>query len=156
GVSAGTTSAAGASIALNTITDAARATVTGATVISNNGKIALLVDSHADIVGIALGVSVATGTANYAGAGSVAANVIVNTLPSYLAGGSTVTASGEASARVVDHSRIIAVTAGVGLNLESRGSIGAAISYNRISNGLAAYIGGSTVTSNTGSVVVSA
>ena len=70
--------------ALNTITNQTRAKIEDANVVSTAGKIDLDVDSNTDIVGIALGVNVATGTV-FSGAGSVASNVISNNLEAYIA-----------------------------------------------------------------------
>jgi hypothetical protein len=80
GVTTGTTNAAGAALALNTITNTTRAAVTNATLSVTSGKVTVSTDSTGDIVAVALGVEVATGTAKYSGAGSVATNVISNTI----------------------------------------------------------------------------
>ncbi|MEZ0277472.1 MAG: beta strand repeat-containing protein, partial [Roseimicrobium sp.] len=92
GVVTGTSSAAGAAIAFNTVTNSSRSSITSAKVTSTAGKVSLTASSRPRIIGIALGVAVSTGQAKFTGAGSVASNTIATAVEASIKTSSTVTA----------------------------------------------------------------
>jgi len=124
--------------------------------LSASGTLTVDGRSRSVIGGAVVGVAVATGSAGLAGAGSVSINKIVNTVESHIADNSTVVADGGVVVQASDESRLVSVAGAVGASVSGGKGFGAAISYNRVSNGIAAYLDDSTVTSAHGSIAVSA
>ncbi|MDK9703142.1 MAG: DUF4347 domain-containing protein [Sulfuritalea sp.] len=137
----------GAAVGVNDIHNTVRAVVEGST-LRSAGTVTLRAKTDSKIVGIALGVGVTQGSADgFALAGSAGANLIVNTVDAHVSGNSTIQADGAITIEAADQSLLIALGGGVAASISGKAGVGAAISYNRVSNGVAAYIDNSVVTS---------
>ncbi len=144
----------GAAIGYNETRSTIEAALIGTTV-NVGGTVSTDAESNAVIGGVAVGVGAGTGE-GWAAAGSIQINQIIDSIDSHIAGGSSVTAAGNIAVTSRDNSLLVSVTGGGAGTSEGKAAIGAAISYNRVSNGLAAYIDSSNVNSTGGSVEVTA
>ena len=124
------------------------------TKVNVNGAVTVESASTQDIGGVVAGVGVGTGD-GWAAAGSVGVNQIVDSIESSIDNGSNVTAGGNVGVTSSDDSLLVAVT-GTGAGTSGKNAIGAALSYNRVSNSIVAHIDDATVDSTGGSVDVSA
>jgi hypothetical protein len=94
------------------------------------------------------------GAGTFSLTGSVSINEIENVLEAFVAGGATVTASGDIAISASDISTIGSLAGqGVGAGIAA---IGAAASYNAIANTVRAYADNATLTSSNGSVIFDA
>jgi len=152
-VGVGQTGAVGAALGFNFITNDLKAVIENSN-LTTDGAVSLTADSDATIGGVAVGVAVGTGS-GFALEGSVEVNTIVNTIDAHITG-STVNADGAVTIRVVDQALLISIAGGVAATVSGSAGVGASISYNRISNGVAAYIDDSTVDSNNSFISLSA
>ncbi len=120
------------------------------------GSVTVQAESHQTIGGAVVGVGVSTG-GGWAAGGSVSVNLITDTVDAHIGSGSSVEASGDVMVESSDDSLIVAIAGALAFATDNPGpAIGASISYNRISNGLYAYIASSPVSSTGGEVTVSA
>ena len=90
-----------------------------------------------------------------AGAGSFAIDEIQMTLMAFVTAGSELIAAGMVTVKSTDNPYIVSVSGGLAVGT-SGGSVGAAVSYNLISDVVESYIDGSTVEANGGTLTVSA
>ncbi|HEV3078683.1 MAG TPA: hypothetical protein VGY66_02850, partial [Gemmataceae bacterium] len=116
-----------------------------------NGAVTVKAESTQSIGGVDVGVAAGTGK-GWAAAGSVLVNIISNTIDAHIANSSDVQAGGAVTLQATDQSLIVAIAGAVGATVSGSNGVGASISYNRISNGIAAYIDSSTVTTSDGSI----
>jgi hypothetical protein len=151
-VGVGQTRSVGAALGYNQITSTIKADVENSTV-TLTGSVSVTAGSKQTIGGVDVGVAAGTGK-GWAAAGSVLVNVISNTIDAHIANNSNVSAGGDVLLRATDTSLIVAIAGAVAASVSGTQGIGASISYNRISNGIAAYIDGSTVTTSGGSISV--
>ena len=120
------------------------------------GSVTVHAESHQTIGGAVVGVGVSTG-GGWAAAGSVSVNLITDTVDAHIGSGSSVEASGDVMIESTDDSLIVAIAGALAFATDNPGpAVGASISYNRISNGLYAYIASSPVSTTGGVVNVSA
>jgi hypothetical protein len=111
-----------------------------------DGSLTLEASSDAEIGGADLGVAVAAGAnSKLAGAGSILINLITNTIKAYItdtvtpATTPTVSTGGTISLSASDDSLIVSIAGGVSVSTQSN-AVGAAVSYNLISNTIEAYV----------------
>src|SRR5208337_1069024 len=90
-----------------------------------------------------------SGAEGFSLGGSLAINLIHDTVQAYIAN-STVTSTGDVTVQASDTSVNASLAGGIGISLGSGGGVGAALSYNLITNTIEAYVDGSTVTSTAG------
>ena len=145
-VGVGQTKSIGAALGYNQITSTIKADVESSTV-TLTGSVQVTAESGQSIGGVDVGVAAGTGK-GWAAAGSVLVNVISNTIDAHIADSSAVEAGGNVLLQATDTSLIVAIAGAVAASVSGSQGFGASISYNRISNGIAAYIDGSTVTSD--------
>ena len=120
------------------------------------GTVSVNAESHQTIGGAVVGVGVSTGP-GWGVAGSISVNLITDSVDAHIATNSNVQAEGTVTVGSQDDSLIAAIAGAIAVSVDSPSpAIGASISYNRISNGLAAYIDSSTVSSAQGAVDLSA
>jgi hypothetical protein len=153
-VSAGT--AAAAAIGYNEINDQTRSYIDSSTV-SLTGGLSLTATSNATIGSADVGGAAGTGDSGATVAGSIALNVIDDTIDAHIDNGSNVTVSGAGGSTVkaTDNSMIVAIAGGVA-GTESSVAVGAALGYNLISNTIEAYIDDSTLDNKAGALDLSA
>ncbi len=142
----------GAAIGYNEIQSTILADLDGST-LNVGGSVTVTAQSNQTIGGVVLGVGATTGSGT-AATGSVGINIITNTIDAHISDGSNVTSGGAVSLSATDQSLIIAIAGGVAVSFGGKAG-GVSIGYNRISNGIAAYIVDSMVHAN-GSVSLSA
>src|SRR5262249_22203038 len=150
-VGAGASSGLGAALGYNEIHNTTRAALDNATV-TVDGFVTVEAKEHAEIGTAAVGVEVGTGNAGFAAARAASINLIVNTIDAHISNGSEVTAGEAVTVKATDAALLASVGGGVGISVSGSTGIGAAVSYNRISDGVEAYIDSSTVQSINGSV----
>ncbi len=146
--------AIGAAVAINTITNTTKAYIDDSTVTSG-GKVTLSATSTSQIyvvaVGVALSLSggIAVGV-SASGSGAWATNSINNTIETYIAYCSTVSAANTGADAVsltaldnsLIHSRAYAVSAAVGIAIGSAAlAVGVVLAHNEIGNVVESYIG---------------
>ncbi len=117
------------------------------------GTLTVNAESHQTIGAAEVGGGGSSG--GWAIAGSLGINIITDGIDAHISNSPNVQAGGAVSVTSSDQSLNVGVVGALAVSL-SKGGIGASISYNRISNGLAAYIDASTVTSQNSTVTVSA
>ena len=149
-VGIGQTKSIGAALGYNQITSTIKATIDSTTV-DLTGGVDVAAGSVQSIGGIVVGVAAGTGK-GWAIAGSVLVNVISNTIDAHIANSSVIDAGKNVSLQAKDNSLIVALAGAVAVSISGSQGGGASISYNRISNGIAAYVDGSTVTTSGGSI----
>ena len=152
-VGVGQTTGVGAAIGYNEIRATTEAYLDDSDV-TVSGTVEVVADSTTKIGGCVVGVGVGTGASALALAGSSATNVIVLTVDAHVAQGSTVHAGDAVDITATDHSEIVSVGGGVALSMSGSRGVGAAIGYNRISNGIAAFIDDSEVSSAASHIAV--
>lgn len=135
----------GAAVGYNEIHSTTRASLDD-TDVTLSGSVNITADSVSEIANAVLGVAVGTGT-GIAGAGSAGVNQITNTIEASITGASNVTVAGAVTVQATDRSQIVSITGGVAGTLTGSAAVGAAVSYNLISNAVTAFIDSSTVTS---------
>ncbi len=140
----------GAGIGYNQIDANTHAYINSSTV-AVNGTVTVTATDNAEIAGGTVGVGVSAGSGGIAGAGSASVNEITDTTDAHIASNSDVTAGGAVSVSASDTSMIVSVAGGVAIATQGA-AVGAAVSYNLVTNSIKAYIDGSTVDS-TGSDV---
>ncbi len=162
-VGVGKTDGAGIALGLNSIKDSIAGTIDGST-ITTGGNVDVEALSDSTIGGAVVGVGVTVQNAvGFALAGSLQVNFITDTLDAHISKdtaatpvGSNVTAGGSVTVNAADTSLLVAIAGAVGLAVSGATGVGASISYNRVANGIAAYIDDSTVKTTGGAVIVSA
>lgn len=152
-VGVGNSGAVGAALGYNEITSNIGAIVENAT-LNTTGSVSLEAKSEAVIGGVAVGVAVSTGS-GFALEGSVEVNKIIGSVDAHILD-STVHAGGAVSLDSSENSTLVSIAGGVAVSVSGSAGVGASISYNRISVGVAAYIDGSTVDSANGSISLNA
>gem|GEM_PF-3223135 len=152
-VGVGQTTGVGAAIGYNEIRATTEAYLDDSDV-TVSGTVEVIADSTTKIGGCVVGVGVGTGASALALAGSSATNVIALTVDAHVALGSTVHAGDAVDITATDHSEIVSVGGGVTLSMSGSRGAGVAIGYNRISNGIAAFIDDSEVSSAASHIAV--
>ncbi len=153
-VGAGKTAAFGAALGFNIVSNTIDAEIENST-LRTTGAASLTATDHDRVAGIAIGVAAGTGS-GFALEGSVEVNKIVNTIDAHISTSSNVHTDGGVTLQATDTSLLVSIAGGVAASVSGSAGIGASISYNRISNGIAAYIDSSTVQSDNSFVKLSA
>jgi len=157
GAGGGGAAAVGASLAVNTIVNSAKAFISGTTV-ETDGDLGITADSEATIwaltiAGAISGSGGAGGGVSVSGAASSSVNTIVNRIKSGIKGGSkVVTNSGGAlTVTATDHSTILANSGGAAFSGAGGAgggvtvTAGASMAVNTISNAVQTFVSGSTL-----------
>ncbi len=142
GVSSG--SAVGAAITYNEIDNQIRAYLDHVS-LTSNGTLTIEAISESSIGTAAVGVGVSTGQGKLAGAGSIAINTITNLIDARIIGEGTISTAGTIKLTASDESLIVSIAGGVSVAANGK-AVGAAVSYNLISNQVKAYIEDAVVT----------
>jgi hypothetical protein len=142
--------AAGAAVATNDIANTVAADVAGATV-DAAGTFTVAAISSSVIDNITAGAAAGSGVSL---TGSVSVNSIANTTEASVSGGSAVEAGGNVAVTAEDES-VIAVLAG-NVGVSSTVAAAAASATNTIANNVWAYVNGSSVSSTTGGIAITA
>ena len=130
-------------IAFNVLTNKVRASIKHST-IRTSGSVSVHAKERGLVVTISIG---GAGSKKSAIAGSAGVSVLSNSIDANVET-STITAGGAVTVKAEDKALVVAVSGGLGVGKSGAG-VGVSISYNRISNGVAATIVTSTVTSTT-------
>ncbi len=119
-----------------------------------DGALTLEAASNGEIGGVAVGVAAAGGSSKISGAGSILINKITNTVEAYVAdtvpdadstiGRSAISVGGNISLTAADDSLIVSIAGGVSIAFDGA-AVGAAVSYNLISNTVRTYVEDATV-----------
>jgi len=151
GVSGAGAAAIGAALATNDIGDAVFAFIDNSTVTSTNSSVTVSAVSRSSLETFSVGGS---GAASFALGGSVSLNEISSAIEAEIFGGSAVSAASALTVSATDTSTIQALAGGVAG--AAGAAIGAALGTNDIADTVAAYINGSTATSSSASITISA
>ena len=146
GFAIGKSSAYGIAVGLNVLSNTVGASIENST-LRTSGKVKTEADESATIVAVAVG---GAGSEKSAVAGSSSINVLSNTIDAHIKG-SIVSSGNSVTVNAIDKALLVSVTGSLGVGKSSSG-VGVSISWNRVSNGIAASIENSTVTAATGSV----
>lgn len=111
--------------------------------LTSSGVLSLIAESRAIIASASVGVAVSTNS-GVAGAGSIAINIIHNVTRAFIANDSQVDAGSAIKVLAIDISLLISIAGSVGASSGSSG-VGAALSYNMITNSIAAFVMSSKV-----------
>ncbi len=141
------TAAISAGVATNTIGDTVTVYVDGGSQ-AQAASVTATATENANIEAASMGLS---GSGTVAVSGGVGVNQIHNTTDAHIAGGATVTATGNISFTAQDSSDNSSLT---GQGAGSLVGIGGAVSYNVIADQVRAYVQSSTVVSNSGAVSI--
>ena len=166
GGSGGVAVSLGVSYANNEVEDHVETFVTASTVMAN-GPVNLATSENTTIVGLTLGGAVSLGVGGEVGiaagiAGSSTINTVENTVDAFVSGNSHVTAQGGISISAADNTNVTAGGGGVGLAIGGSAgvAVAAAVGYatvmDTIENQVNAYVDGSTLTSTSGTVSITA
>ena len=148
GIAGSKQNAIGAALTTSDIADHTTAYIAASTAAANS--LELEAQSNATVRSLAVGGS---GAGDFALGGSLAVNIVANTLDAHVSGGSQIGASGDIAISAIDNTSILAGAGG----FAGAGStaIGAALASNDTANTTTSYIDGSTVHSAAGSIGVS-
>ena len=113
-------------------------------------------DDSASIGSLGLAGGGSTSSSGGAGAGNVSINVLHDTLDAHVSQSSSVIANGSVTVSATDNSVIASLSGALAIAVSGQGAVGAAISYDLITNTVEAYIDSSTVRANNGTFTVSA
>jgi len=142
----------GAAVATNDIGNTIRAKVKNSSVDSTNGKVLVDVSGASTIKVLAAGLA---GGQQAALAGGVALNDIANTIEALVVNNASLRGEGRVAVRAEDTSTVQSLSGVVAASI-MHGSIGGAAAYNEIGNTIRAKAINSTLTSDNGSVLVTA
>jgi len=152
GIAYGKSGGYGLAIGINVIANTVAATLESST-LGTIGALRIEAEERAKIVGIAVGGAVSSGQGS-AIAGSVGVNAISNSLDAHIRGTTATRVTG-VTVKALDASTMIAVAGSLGVSKSGTG-VGVAIGWNRVSNSVAAFVEGSTLSATGGAVNVQA
>jgi hypothetical protein len=152
GIAYGKSGGYGLAIGINVIANTVAATLESST-LGTAGALKVEADERAKIVGLAIGGAVSSGQGS-AIAGSVGVNAISNSVTAHIRGTTATRVTG-VTVKALDASTMIAVAGSLGVSKSGTG-VGVAIGWNRVSNSVAAFVEGSTLSATGGGVNVQA
>jgi hypothetical protein len=147
---AGDGAAVGAAISTDDIANDVTARIEGAT--ANGSAVQVTANEGSYIVNLTVA---GAGGNDSALGGSLAVNQIHDTVDAHISSGADVTSGGDVTVRASDTSVNASLGGGIAVAGEG-GGVGAALTYNVITNVLKAYVDGSTINSTAGGLDVSA
>nr|WP_293778378.1 DUF4347 domain-containing protein [uncultured Oxalicibacterium sp.] len=150
GFAFGKTKAFGVAAGVNAISNNTLAAIESST-LYGTGKATISAKEEATIMSFAIG---GAGSDKSTVAGSIGINAIINSIDAHVKGSSLYLA-GAIAVAAQDKSTLVSLAGAVGVSTTEKG-VGVAIGWNRVSNGITAYINSSTVSSTNGAVDVTA
>jgi hypothetical protein len=152
GIAYGKSSGYGLALGINVISNTVAAVVESST-LGTVGALKVEAEERSTIVGIAVGGAVSGGQ-GAAIAGSVGVNAVSNAVGARITG-VTATRTTGVTVTALDAATMIVVTGSLGVGKSGAG-VGVSIGWNRVSDGVAAFIEGSRLTATSGGVKVAA
>ncbi|MCB2040473.1 MAG: hypothetical protein KDH48_06615, partial [Rhodoferax sp.] len=118
--------------------------------LTSDGALTIEATSDAEIGGVAIGVAATTGgSGKLAGAGSLLINQISNTMNAYIVdtvgAKDAISVGGDITVTAADNSVIVSIAGGIAVSPTGKTAIGAAVSFNVITNQVRAYVEDATL-----------
>ncbi|MEO8493909.1 MAG: hypothetical protein ABI614_02485, partial [Planctomycetota bacterium] len=120
------------------------------------GNVDIEATAQTDVGSLGVALGIAEGDSWGAGAGNASVNTITMTLDAHVSDNSSITSAGSLSIEATDESYLVSVSGSVAVAGKGTAAVGAAVGYNLVDNSILAYVDGSAVRAEGGSLTVSA